>query len=48
MKSPIEDLFKQALGLESPFEVVKIEFSGSDKQLDIYLDFPRGSVFKCP
>jgi len=48
MTNPIEELFKQALGLERPFEVVKIEFSGSEKRLDIYLDFPRGSVFRCP
>ncbi len=48
MKNPLEDLFKQALGLEGPFEVVKVEFSSTDKRLDIYLDFPRGSVFKCP
>lgn len=48
MMSPIEELFKQALGLEKPFEVVKIEFSGSAKRLDIYLDFARGSVFRCP
>ena len=48
MKNPIEDLFKQALNIDEPFEVIKIEFSSSDKQLDIYLDFPRGSVFKCP
>jgi transposase len=48
MKNPTEELFKQALGLESPYEVVKIKFSSSDKRLDIYLDFPRGSVFRCP
>ncbi|HET6446927.1 MAG TPA: ISL3 family transposase [candidate division Zixibacteria bacterium] len=48
MSSPIEALFAQALGLEAPWQVVRISFSESEKKLDIYLDFPRGSRFTCP
>jgi transposase len=41
-------LFGMALGLQSPWYVVKIEFDSKEKRLDIYLDFPKGSVFNCP
>ncbi len=41
-------LFKEALGLSSPWEVVGIEFCREDKRLDIHIDFPRGSTFPCP
>ena len=48
MSSPVAELFTRALGLEDPWQVVKLEFSESDKRLDIHLDFPRGSRFRCP
>lgn len=48
MSSPIDALFTQALGLEAPWQVARIVFSESEKKLDIYLDFPRGSKFTCP
>ena len=48
MPSPVEKLFTRALGLEAPWEVVKLEFSQSNKRLDIHLNFPRGSRFRCP
>ena len=48
MQSPIEELFTRALGLESPWQVVKLDFSESDSRLNIYLDFPKGSRFQCP
>jgi len=48
MTSPIDELFSRALGLEEPWQVVKIEFSEADREINIYLDFPRGSRFRCP
>lgn len=44
----VEELFRVALGLESPWAVSRVEFSGEPKQLDIWLDFPAGSRFPCP
>jgi len=42
------ELFRSALGLESPWQVETLEFSVNDNRLDITLDFPRGSRFPCP
>jgi transposase len=39
-------LFTAALGLSAPWRVTRTEFDGA--QLDLYLDFPRGSRFACP
>ena len=41
-------LFKEALGLSSPWEVAGIEFCADKKRLDIHIDFPRGSTFLWP
>lgn len=45
-------LFKVALGLTPPWEVNAVKFSatasGGRGQLDLELDFPRGSRFPCP
>jgi len=43
-----ETLFGMALGLTSPWQVRRIEFSTETARLDIYLDFPRGATFHCP
>ncbi len=48
MFSPTDDLFARALGLESPWTVIKTTFSESDKELHIYIDFKRGGRFTCP
>ena len=48
MPSPVEELFARALGLEDPWQVVKLDFSKSNKRLDMHLDFSRGSLFRCP
>ena len=42
------DLFQLALGLEEPWQVVRTEFDAAARRLDIHLDFPRGSRFRCP
>jgi transposase len=39
-------LFTAALGLSAPWRVTRTEFDGV--QLELYLDFPRGSRFACP
>ncbi len=42
------ELFRIALGLAEPWVVSKIEFSESQRQLELWLDFPSGSRFACP
>jgi transposase len=41
-------LFTAALGLQSPWRVASVKFDEEAKELHIYLDFVRGSVFACP
>ena len=48
MLSPTEELFTRALGLEKPWRVTNIEFSPTDRRLDLHLDFSAGSTFACP
>jgi transposase len=43
-----EELFGKALGLERPWQVMRIDFDQVDQQLNLFLDFPRGSTFPCP
>ena len=44
----MNELFRVALGLEAPWQVSKVEFSESDGNLQLWLDFPAGSTFPCP
>ena len=48
MQSHMRQLFGMALGLGRPWVVGKIEFSGEQRQLDLWLDLPPGSKFPCP
>jgi transposase len=41
------DLFQAALGLSPPFVVGRRELDVDKKQLDLWVDFPRGSQFVC-
>jgi transposase len=41
-------LFTAALGLQDPWEVVRIDFDPQDRRLDLHLDFARGARFPCP
>jgi len=41
------DLFQAALGLTSPWLVRRSEFDAEQKQLDLHIDFARGSRFCC-
>ena len=43
-----QELFKLALGLEDPWQIAQIEFTGEEKRLHLTLDFPEGSQFPCP
>jgi transposase len=42
------ELFAAALGLQSPWHVLNLNFSLENKRLDIYIDFEQGSTFACP
>lgn len=41
----MEELFQQALGIESPWFIKSIEFEAANKRLDIHVDFKRGATF---
>ena len=41
-------LFQMALGLTPPWQVRDCRFDPAQSQLDIDLDFPKGSLFACP
>lgn len=40
-------IFAKALNIEEPFYVKNIDFSEKNSELHIYLDFHKGSKFKC-
>src|SRR5580704_11191051 len=42
------ELFQAALGLSSPWVVLRSEFDPDQKQLDLHIGFARGSRFACP
>jgi transposase len=46
--SPEVALFTAALGLAPPWQVTKVRFEPSQKELHLYVDFPKGSRFACP
>ena len=41
----ITDLFQQAIGLAGPWFIDHIDFSVEKKQLDVFVDFPKGTLF---
>jgi len=41
-------LFRQALGLEDPWEVVDVKFDPPRRRLDLRIDFRKGARFPCP
>lgn len=41
-------LFEKALKLDPPWEVRKIELHEDQKTVNIFIDFPKGSLFPCP
>lgn len=47
MESSLSPLFEEALGLELPWYVDRVEFDGGASRLDIYLNFEVGGTFPC-
>ena len=43
----LESLFSRALKIQSPWEISRIEFNEGQGKIKVYIDFPRGSIFKC-
>ena len=41
-----EELFSQALQVQSPWFITEMKFDLPQGQLDIHIDFERGSVFE--
>lgn len=41
-------LFSLALGLDKPWQITKVNLDSANSQLDIYIDFVRGSKFLMP
>lgn len=41
-------LFTKALKLEPPWKITKVDFNEKAGAIKIYIDFPKGSVFRCP
>lgn len=48
MPHPNDVLFTAALGLVPPWQVRESSFSPEASQLDLWIDFPKGSRFVCP
>lgn len=44
----ITELFQQALHIDAPWFIKSIDFNAEQKQLDIHVDFKRGSTFADP
>lgn len=44
----LESLFTRALKLEPPWKITRIDFDEKAGSIKIYIDFPKGSVFRCP
>ena len=48
MESMMHDLFTRALGIQGPWRIQDVQFSEQEQELHIYLEYPRGSRFRCP
>jgi transposase len=43
--TPVIDIFQKIIGLAPPWYIKKVEFNHSRKQVDIHIDFKRGTKF---
>jgi len=43
-----EEFFEKILKVAAPWRIERIEESASKKEINVYLNFPRGTKFKCP
>jgi len=41
-------LFEKALNIDPPWKVQKIVLQQAEMTIDVYIDFPKGSLFPCP
>ena len=44
----LESLFAKALKLDQHWEITKVEFNQDKGSINVFVDFPKGSVFLCP
>ena len=44
----ITELFQQALNINTPWFIKSVDFNADKKQLDIHVDFKRGTTFADP
>ncbi len=42
------ELYRHVLGLESPWEVSRVELSAEGERIDVWVDHPKGTRWKCP
>ena len=43
-----KELYQYILGLESPWSVAEVKLDIENQQIDVYVDHPRGTKFRCP
>ncbi len=43
-----KELYRHILGLESPWSVAEVKLDTENQQINIYVDHPRGTNFRCP
>jgi transposase len=42
------ELYRHLLGLEAPWDVSRVELSGDDGRIDVWVDHPKRTRFACP
>jgi transposase len=42
------ELYRHVLGLQSPWEVNQVDLSAEGERIDVWVDHPRGTRWKCP
>ena len=42
------ELYRHLLGLEAPWDVSRVELSGDDGRIDVWVDHPKRTRFTCP
>jgi transposase len=42
------ELYRHVLGLESPWEVSRVDLSAEGERIDVWVDHPKGTRWKCP
>lgn len=48
MESMMHDLFGRALGIQAPWRIQEVQFTEPERELHLYIEYPRGSRFQCP